>query len=109
MTEHNIAVDTTSLKPEITLSTEDYAKLSALVRAAMNRMPELADGLSEELERAHIIEDEHFSTETVRMGCEVDFRDDTTGKTQNRDSGLSGASRYRPRGRYRFSLPSEPR
>ena len=37
MTEHNIAVDTTSLKPEITLSTEDYAKLSALVRAAMKQ------------------------------------------------------------------------
>jgi regulator of nucleoside diphosphate kinase len=82
MTEYNIAVDTINLKPEITLSTEDYVKLSALVRAAMNKMPELADGLSEELERAHIIEDEHLSTQTIRMGYEVDFRDDTTDKTQ---------------------------
>lgn len=82
MTEHNIAIDTANLKPEITLSTQDYVKLSALVRAAMNRMPELADGLSEELERAHIIEDENFSAQIVRMGYEVEFRDDTTGKTQ---------------------------
>jgi regulator of nucleoside diphosphate kinase len=82
MTERGIAVDTMILKPEITLSTEDYVKLSALVRAMMNRMPELADGLSEELERARIIEDEHFSAEAVRMGGEVDFRDDTTGKTR---------------------------
>ena len=82
MTELTIDAKAIPLDPDITLSTEDYVKLSALVRAATNRMPELADGLSEELERAHIIEDEHLSTQTVRMGCEVDFRDDTTDKTQ---------------------------
>jgi predicted GTPase len=40
MTAQNTNAEAISVKPEITLSTEDYVKLSALVRAAMNRMPE---------------------------------------------------------------------
>ena len=71
-----------TLKPAITLSSGDYVKLSTLVHAAMNRMPELADGLSAELERAQVVDDERFPAQAVCMGCEVDFRDDTTGKSQ---------------------------
>ena len=81
MTELTIDAKAIPLEPEITLSTEDYVKLSALVRAAMNRMPELADGLSEELERAQVVDNGHFPAQAVCMGCEVEFRDDTTGKT----------------------------
>jgi regulator of nucleoside diphosphate kinase len=83
MTELTTDAKEILLEPEITLSTEDYVKLSALVRAAMNRMPELADGLSEELERAQVVDNERFSAQAVCMGCEVEFRDDTTGKTHS--------------------------
>jgi regulator of nucleoside diphosphate kinase len=83
MTAQNIDAETISVKPEITLSTEDYVKLSALVRAAMNRMPELADVLSEELERADVVDSERVPAQAVGMGCEVEFHDDTTGKTQS--------------------------
>ncbi len=83
MTEQTINAGTIRQKPEITLSTEDYVKLSALVRAVMNRMPDLADGLSEELERAQVVDNGRVPAQAVHMGCEVDFRDDTTGKSHS--------------------------
>jgi regulator of nucleoside diphosphate kinase len=76
-------VETTRLKPQIILSTEDYVSLSALAQAAMNKMPELAEGLSEELERAHVVDKGQQPRQVVCMGCGVEFRDDTTGKVQN--------------------------
>lgn len=83
MTDRTIEAEAIRLKPPITLSSKDYVNLSALVRAATNRMPELADELSEELERAQVIDSEHFSARAVCMGCEVGFRDEMTGKTHS--------------------------
>ena len=82
MTEQTTDVEMTRLKPQIILSTEDFVSLSALARAAMNKMPELAEGLSEELERADIVDNGEQPQQVVCMGCEVEFRDDTTGKSQ---------------------------
>ena len=67
MTELTIDAKAIPLEPDITLSTEDYVKLSALVRAAMSRMPALADSLSEELERAQVVDNEHFPAQAVCM------------------------------------------
>ena len=49
MTTHG---PTAILKPNITLSAGDYERLSVLAHAAMNRAPELATALVEELDRA---------------------------------------------------------
>lgn len=81
MTDHNSA-DSHSLKPRITLSAEDFERLSALARAAMDRMPDIAAGLTEELDRAHVLAKGRHPDQIVAMGCEVEFRDDTTNKVQ---------------------------
>jgi regulator of nucleoside diphosphate kinase len=69
------------IKPRVTLTANDYERLSLLARAAATRMPDLASVLTEELERAHVLVDGR-PEETVCMGSEVEFRDDSTGKVQ---------------------------
>ncbi|WP_439361510.1 nucleoside diphosphate kinase regulator [Bradyrhizobium sp. DASA03007] len=66
------------IKPPITLTANDYKQLSLLARAAENKMPDVASVLTEELERAHVLADGH-PVQTVCMGSEVRFRDDSTG------------------------------
>ena len=69
-------------KPRITLIAADHEKLSILAQAALHTMPDVAQELAEELDRAHILRDGKRRADTVHMGCEVDFRDDTTGRVQ---------------------------
>jgi regulator of nucleoside diphosphate kinase len=66
------------IKPPITLTADDYKRLSLLARAAENKMPDVASILTEELERAHVLADGH-PAQTVCMGSEVRFRDDSNG------------------------------
>ena len=73
---------TTQRKPRITLTAHDHEKLSILARAAENTMPDVAAVLTEELDRAHVLAKGRHPEHTVCMGCEVEFRDDTTGKVQ---------------------------
>jgi regulator of nucleoside diphosphate kinase len=72
----------TTRKPRITLTAQDYEKLSILARAAEASMPDVAAVLTEELDRAHVLPKGGYPEHTVRMGCAVDFRDDTTCKVQ---------------------------
>ena len=81
-TQRKAGALTRELSPHITLMARDYEELSKLARAAEDRMPELASVLSGELERAHVLADGR-PEQTVYMGCEVEFRDDTTGRVQN--------------------------
>jgi regulator of nucleoside diphosphate kinase len=69
-------------KPRITLTAADYGKLSTLADAAMHTMPEVARELSAELDRAHILAEGKQRADAVHMSCEVEFRDDTTGRVQ---------------------------
>jgi regulator of nucleoside diphosphate kinase len=69
-------------KPRITLTANDHEKLSVLANAAAHTMPEVAAELSEELDRAHVLAAGRHPVNTVRMGCEVDFRDDMTERVQ---------------------------
>lgn len=69
-------------KPRITLTATDFERLSALADAASHTMPEVAAELSEELERAHVLAKGRTATDLVTMGCEVEFRDDLTGRVQ---------------------------
>ncbi|HET9904880.1 MAG TPA: nucleoside diphosphate kinase regulator [Xanthobacteraceae bacterium] len=69
-------------KPRIVLSAEDYEGLSALAHAARNRMPDAAAELAEEIARADVLAEGEYPDHVVCMNSEVEFRDDTTGKTQ---------------------------
>ena len=82
MTKQRIPGATGRLKPRITLTAQDHERLSALARAAANTMPDVAEGLSEELDRAHVLGKGRRSEHTVCMGCEVEFLDDSSGKVQ---------------------------
>jgi regulator of nucleoside diphosphate kinase len=73
---------TTQRKPRVTLTAEDHEKLSILARAAAHTMPDVAEVLNEELDRAHVMAPGRHPEHIVCMGCEVEFRDDTTGKVQ---------------------------
>lgn len=70
------------LTPPITLTAEDHARLSTLARAAAERMPEVASALADELDRAQVLASGSRPHDVVRMGCDVEFRDDATGKLQ---------------------------
>ncbi|MBM6581724.1 nucleoside diphosphate kinase regulator [Microvirga sp. BT689] len=69
-------------KPRITLTAHDHGKLSVLANAAAHTMPEVAAELADELDRAHVLAAGRHPVDTVCMGCEVDFRDDVTGRVQ---------------------------
>lgn len=69
-------------KPRITLTAADHVKLSVLANAAANTMPDVASELAEELDRAHVLPKGRHPADVVYMGCEVDFRDDLTGRVQ---------------------------
>jgi regulator of nucleoside diphosphate kinase len=82
MTQHRKRTTVSGeIKPQITLTANDYERLSLLARAAAARMPELVSVLTEELERASVVADGR-PAQTVCMGSEVEFRDDSTGKVQ---------------------------
>jgi regulator of nucleoside diphosphate kinase len=73
---------TAGLKPRITLTADDHERLWRLALAAERTMPDVAAILTEELDRAHVLAEGRRPEHTVCMGCEVAFRDDTTGKVQ---------------------------
>ena len=66
--------------PRITLSAEDFERLSALANAARTRMPNLVADLIEEIARADVLAKGRRPEHIVCMNSEVEFRDDTTGK-----------------------------
>jgi regulator of nucleoside diphosphate kinase len=80
-TQRKTSTASGAIKPRITLTAKDYESLSLLARTAETKTPELASILTEELERAYVLADGR-SEQSVRMGSEVEFRDDTTGKIQ---------------------------
>ena len=82
MTTQHTPGTTGRLRPRITLTAQDHEKLSILARAAEHTMPDIAAVLTEELERAHVLAGGRHPEHIVCMGCEVEFRDDTTGKVQ---------------------------
>ena len=81
MTNPNVTANADS-KPSIVLSAEDYERLSALAHAASTCMPELADELADEIERAQVLAKGEHPQDVVCMNSQVEFRDDATGKVQ---------------------------
>jgi regulator of nucleoside diphosphate kinase len=68
--------------PPITLSEPDYELLTNLQRLAERTVPQVADYLSEELVRAHIVSEEALPDTVVTMGRKVTFRDEVAGETR---------------------------
>src|SRR6185369_13458039 len=60
--------------PEIIVGDSDYARLTSLANAALETLPETAEELLSELDRARIVADESVPGDVVRMGSVVEFR-----------------------------------
>lgn len=82
MTIERIKGEGNSAKPRITLSADDYGRLSALADSASSRMPDGAADLAEELGRARVLAKGSIPEHVVCMNSEVEFRDHTSGKVQ---------------------------
>jgi regulator of nucleoside diphosphate kinase len=83
MSIESMTADIGHLSPRITLSLDDYERLSALVTSAMMSAPELAEILAGELARAHVLAAGRSPQDVVTMNSEVTFRDDRTGRVQS--------------------------
>lgn len=60
--------------PEIVVSDTDHARLTSLANAALETVPETAEELLSELDRAKIVADESVPRDVVRMGSVVEFQ-----------------------------------
>lgn len=69
-------------KPKISITSSDLARLRTLAEAAMSRMPDVADWLADELDRARIVRHDRPPSGVVGMGDGVTFRDNATGQVQ---------------------------
>jgi regulator of nucleoside diphosphate kinase len=65
-----------SLKPAITIAVSDHVRLARLAESHASRLPEVADELMAELERARVVPDERLSANVVRMGSKIRFTSD---------------------------------
>ncbi len=66
-------------KPKIVVRQSDYDRLQGLVSAAQGRIPEVAEELAGELDRAGIVEDARIGADIVRMGSTVEYQSDIEG------------------------------
>ena len=62
--------------PNIIVSDADHDRLTDLATAALERLPEVAEELLSEMERAQIVSDDRLPPTVVRMGSTVTFRSD---------------------------------
>jgi regulator of nucleoside diphosphate kinase len=63
----------TSPLPEIILSEREYETLSTLAAAVVQRMPEVAESLRLEIDRATVVESEAVPPGIVRLGSQVTY------------------------------------
>lgn len=62
--------------PGLVLGEGDYTKLMSLVAATQARLPEAADDLIAEIERAEVVEAGAAPDDVVRMGSTVEYQPD---------------------------------
>jgi regulator of nucleoside diphosphate kinase len=63
-------------KPKIIVSDSDYTKLTGLASAAQERLPEVAEELLSEMERADVVAADAVPPNVIQMGSAVRFRSD---------------------------------
>jgi regulator of nucleoside diphosphate kinase len=61
---------------QIVVSAADYERLTDLANASMERLPDVAQELLDELERAQIVDESRVPADVVRMGSTVTFKSD---------------------------------
>jgi regulator of nucleoside diphosphate kinase len=62
--------------PNIVVSNADYERLTDLATASLERLPEVAEELLAEMDRAKIVGDDSVPANVVRMGSTVTFKSD---------------------------------
>lgn len=62
--------------PQIIVSNADYERLTDLANASMHRVPEVAEELLAEMDRAKVVEESAVPADVVRMGSTVTFKSD---------------------------------
>ncbi|MGN6096196.1 MAG: nucleoside diphosphate kinase regulator [Bosea sp. (in: a-proteobacteria)] len=67
-------------RPAITVTAADHAMLSRIAAGAAHTMPELAAELTHELDRARILPEGRVSYDHVRIGSQIVYRDESTGR-----------------------------
>jgi len=70
-----MAVRTRSV-PQIVVSNADYERLTDLANASQVRLPEVAEELLAEMDRARVVDDTKVPRDVVRMGSTVTFKSD---------------------------------
>ncbi len=73
--------------PEIIIPASEYDRLQGLAQAAARTSPLVAEYLDRELGRARVLPDEAIGSDFARVGSQVTFRDDQTGRL--REVGLA--------------------
>jgi regulator of nucleoside diphosphate kinase len=69
-------------RPRIVITASEHARLMGLAERAMEKDSPVGEYLSEELSRAHIVPDSDCGPYVVRMGSQVTYTDDATGRTR---------------------------
>ncbi|MGH6944966.1 MAG: nucleoside diphosphate kinase regulator [Geminicoccaceae bacterium] len=69
--------------PPIVLTTEDYERLARLATAAARSMPDVADYLAEELERADVVDPDGIAPTVATMNSKVVYRDEQSRQTRS--------------------------
>ena len=62
--------------PQIVVSIADYERLNDLANASMERLPDVAEELLAEMERAKVVDEGKVPGDVVRMGSTVTFTAD---------------------------------
>ena len=62
--------------PQIIVSNADYERLTDLATASLERLPEVAQELLSEMDRAKVVQDGSVPDDVVRMGSTVTFKSD---------------------------------
>ena len=62
--------------PQIIVSNADYERLTDLATASLERLPEVANELLSEMDRAKVVQDGSVPPDVVRMGSTVTFKSD---------------------------------
>ena len=62
--------------PNIVVSDADCDRLTDLATASLERLPEVAEELLAEMERARVVSEDKVPADVVRMGSTVTFRSD---------------------------------
>ncbi len=67
-------------QPPLILSREDRDRLLDLAAASIDRIPDVAQRLLEEADRAAVAPADALPDDVVAMGCFVEFRDESSGE-----------------------------